>query len=119
MLFDTNVTIFVSQETKFVLMGTKIKNQLKFLVMKIATEKLDDSLLQTIVDELALECDVNKKSVQRWLRNDSQPTSSMLPCIISVLKKHSDSINVGDFFVSSSVSKSVALCVARHKQFVK
>jgi uncharacterized protein YacL (UPF0231 family) len=91
-------------------------NRLKVLIHKIAVDSNDMELVKTIVDQLAVECKCHVKSVQRWMNNQSQPSSNDLSRIILLLNKYDSSITYNDYFgtnetipVTKNGSKSLQL----------
>lgn len=80
---------------------TKVKNRLNLLINKIAVDAENMELVNEIVIKLAAKCEVDEKSVRRWMFNGSQPTSTNLTRIVLFLNAYDASITYSDFFEKS------------------
>jgi signal recognition particle subunit SEC65 len=97
---------------------TNSNNRLKVLIHKIAVDRIDMEIVNTIVEELAIECKCHIKSVQRWMNNKSQPSATDLNRIILLLNKYDSAITYNDYF-GTNETKSETKNGSRSLKLVK
>jgi hypothetical protein len=93
-------------------------NRLELLINKIAVDKGDMKLVQAVVDELRVQCNVQPITVKRWMRNLNQPSTQDVFHILSVLNRYNSDITIMDFFHAIPVTSNLKVH-KRSQQFVK
>jgi hypothetical protein len=76
----------------------KIKNRLNLLIQQACIKKDDSDLKEKIVKELIEDCNIIRRTAQRWINNTHQPSTADVVQIIEVLNRHDNSITMQDFF---------------------
>lgn len=83
----------------------KTRNNLKLLVNKIAVNANNMDMVKDIVKELSIVCRCHVKSVQRWMNNKSQPSSTDINRIVLCLNKYDSSISFNDYFGTNETNQ--------------
>lgn len=84
-----------------------MRNRIKFIILEIVVDKEDEELQTAIIEQISVQCDVQIRTVKRWINNELQPNVTALATILGILQVYNPSLKFEHLIKESTYQKKV------------